>query len=160
MVSLPGKLDQDKTQLVSVKYYTVLFYLYLHIFVGRISNAGETVYTKSEWRTTVVDGKPVTRWTNVTTVKDASGKIIKTYYSTDDHEGDQVASSSNVDSFGQNIGKVPQYDVFVKCSHPNDAYFRRLYPAAQTKNHLQLFRRRIFQGRRKFQDRRKSFGIW
>ncbi|KAH1009329.1 hypothetical protein HUJ04_001698 [Dendroctonus ponderosae] len=61
---------------------------------GTINRAGQTVYRKSEWHTIVVDGKPQTVWTNVTTVKDASGKIIKTFYSTD--------NSGREDSFGQN----------------------------------------------------------
>ncbi|CAG9770067.1 unnamed protein product [Ceutorhynchus assimilis] len=74
---------------------------------GQISKAGETVYTKSEWRTTVVDGKSITKWTNVTTVKDSTGKIVRTFYSTDDN-GDQIATSSNVDSFGQRIGGYEQ----------------------------------------------------
>ncbi|KAL1494758.1 hypothetical protein ABEB36_010304 [Hypothenemus hampei] len=68
---------------------------------GSISKAGETVYTKSEWRTFIVDGREVTKWANVTTVKDANGKIIRTYYSSDD---DQVAGSTNTDSFGQSSG--------------------------------------------------------
>ncbi|XP_076250512.1 integrin subunit alpha inflated isoform X1 [Rhynchophorus ferrugineus] len=61
--------------------------------------AGHTVYTKSEWRQFNVDGKPVTKWVNVTTVKDASGKIINTTYSTDDS-----TSGGNFDSFGQTFG--------------------------------------------------------
>ncbi|XP_050304300.1 integrin alpha-PS2 isoform X2 [Anthonomus grandis grandis] len=67
---------------------------------GHIGKAGQQVYTKSEWHKSIVNGKEVIRWTNVTTIKDASGKIINTIYSTDDNNGDQVLSSSNVDNQG------------------------------------------------------------
>lgn len=64
---------------------------------GTINKAGQTLYRKSEWHTIVVDGKPQTVWTNVTIVKDASGKIVNTFYSTD--------NSGRADSFGQNRGR-------------------------------------------------------
>ncbi|XP_060537100.1 integrin alpha-PS2 isoform X2 [Cylas formicarius] len=65
---------------------------------GNTSLAGVTVYTKSEWTTVIQNGKPVTKWTNVTTVKDASGKILNTYYSTDND-----GSQNERDSFGQKV---------------------------------------------------------
>ncbi|XP_066258052.1 integrin alpha-PS2 [Euwallacea similis] len=68
-----------------------------------VIKAGETVNTKSEWRTVTIDGRPVTKWTNVTTVRDSTGKIVKTFYSTDDG-GTQMATGNNFDSFGQSSG--------------------------------------------------------
>lgn len=44
----------------------------------------------------MVNGVPTTVLTNVTTVRDASGKIVNTYYSSN-NVGDQLSSSSNLD---------------------------------------------------------------
>ncbi|KAG5889379.1 hypothetical protein JTB14_005079 [Gonioctena quinquepunctata] len=49
-------------------------------------------YKEAEYFTTYVDGVPHTRWENKTTVRDANGNIIKTYYFNDD--SDEAAGGS------------------------------------------------------------------
>ncbi|KAJ8912906.1 hypothetical protein NQ315_017236 [Exocentrus adspersus] len=62
---------------------------------GTINANGEYVHTKSKSRTSWVDGVPHTTWENVTVVRDANGKILRTFYSND-----------NTAQFGGNAGAV------------------------------------------------------
>lgn len=67
------------------------------VFAGHIDKAGETITTKTEWHTVKVNGVPTTVLTNVTTVRDASGKIVNTFYSSNNVGDDQLTSGSNLD---------------------------------------------------------------
>ncbi|CAH2004735.1 unnamed protein product [Acanthoscelides obtectus] len=52
--------------------------------LGTINAAGEYVLVESQYNTRWVDGKPVTEWHNVTTVRDHQGNVIRTYTSDSD----------------------------------------------------------------------------
>nr|CAH7714873.1 unnamed protein product [Callosobruchus chinensis] len=54
--------------------------------LGSINAAGEYVHTEAQYNTRWVDGKPITTWHNVTTVRDSTGKVLRTYTSDTDDE--------------------------------------------------------------------------
>ncbi|VEN53155.1 unnamed protein product, partial [Callosobruchus maculatus] len=54
--------------------------------LGSINAAGEYVHTEAQYNTRWVDGKPITTWHNVTTVRDSMGNVLRTYTSDTDDE--------------------------------------------------------------------------
>lgn len=68
---------------------------------GTINENGEYVTIEARSRTVTVNGVPHTTWQNVTTIRDANGKILRTY-SNDD--SDQFSATKNVSSVHGSFG--------------------------------------------------------
>ncbi|XP_023310590.1 integrin alpha-PS2 isoform X3 [Anoplophora glabripennis] len=67
---------------------------------GTVNANGEFVHTEARSYTVWRNGEPHTTWQNVTTIRDANGKILKTFTNPSSVTESHNNASSNVNSFG------------------------------------------------------------